>query len=266
LYSSFQLVKKYISYLITAENGKGHGIHSPFAFQFVKQVLNAPSKDPYFERVELLRKKILKDHTVLEIEDYGAGSVKGLKKQRRVSAIARTSLKNPKYAQMLFRLVQFSGARNIIELGTSLGITTAYLAKASGQIEVHSFEGAPALVKMARSNFESLGLENIRVVSGAFDESLPVFFKEQLCDPDLIYIDGHHTYEATLRYFKYFLPMMNEHTVMVFDDIHWSEGMEIAWKEICADPSVTLTIDLFFMGIVFFSKSHLIPQHFTIRF
>ena len=266
LYPSSLIALKYLHYLLTAENGKGHGIHSPFVFSLVNEVLNGTKNDPVFNHIESLRKRVLKDDMVLEVEDYGAGSVTGAMKYRKVKDIAATSLKSSKYARLLFHLVKFSQAKQIIELGTSLGITTAYLASASPHGKVYSFEGASSVMRMADRHFHETGLNHIELIQGPFDQTLPDFIKGMSGSPDLVFMDGHHTYEATIRYFSLLLARSDEDTIFVFDDIHWSRGMEKAWKEIKQHPQVTLTIDLFFMGLVFFRKSQLIKQHFTIRY
>lgn len=266
MYSSFQIAIKYFHYWITASNGKGHGIHSPFVYQLVRNVFNNKQSTPELMDIEKIRKELLACDQMIEVEDFGAGSVSGLKQFRKIKDIARYSLKSPKYARLLFHLARYINAENIVELGTSLGITTAYLAASNPNTKVISLEGAPAVAEFASVQFRKLQLQNISLVQGQFDESLDGYFVQNLFSYDLVYIDGNHTYEATLRYFHFFLPLINEHTVMVFDDIHWSEGMERAWEEIKRDPAVSLTIDIFFVGLVFFRKTQLIPQHFTIRY
>jgi predicted O-methyltransferase YrrM len=266
VYSTSVIAFKYLHYLLTAANGQGHGIHSPFVFSLVKEVLNASQKEPVFKHIESIRKRLLKDDSVLEVEDYGAGSVTGATKYRKVKEIAHASLKSPKYARLLFHLVKFSQANLVIELGTSLGISTSYLAAAASGGKVYSFEGASSVMNMAERHFDELELSHVELIQGSFDQNLPDFINGLSCSPDLVFIDGHHTYEATIRYFSLLLTKSNEDTIFVFDDIHWSSGMEKAWQEIKQHPQVTLTIDLFFMGIVFFRKSQLTKQHFTVRY
>jgi predicted O-methyltransferase YrrM len=266
VYSPLHITLKYIRYWLIAENGRGHGIHSPFVFDFVKKVLRSGSLNASWNSIETIRKQLLNDDRLLEVEDYGAGSSAGFAKQRRIQQIASRSLKSSKYARLLCRLVQFTEARNVIELGTSLGITTAYLAVAHSQTKVVSFEGAASVSSIARENFRKLELHNIEVVDGPFDKTIPESLNNMKEMPDFIFIDGNHTYEATLRYFEWFLPRVNENTVMVFDDIHWSKGMEQAWQKIAHHEKVTLSIDLFFIGIIFFRKNQWVPQHFTIRY
>ena len=128
MFTRFQLAKKYLHYYITASNGKGHGVHSPFVFDFIKNVKNDKKEYTCYEMIEQQRKKLLADETIIDVEDFGAGSSVMKTNKRAVKNIAQSSLKPKKYAQLLFRMVQHYQPKTIIELGTSLGITTSYLA------------------------------------------------------------------------------------------------------------------------------------------
>lgn len=274
MYSAFQLAKKYLHYYLTAQNGKGHGVHSPFVFDFIIHVLNDKKKYDCYDKIESLRKKLLANNTKIEVEDFGAGSSKLHFKSRRVKDIASSSLKSKKYAQLLFRISKYYGAKTILELGTSFGITTCYLASANSSSKVLTFEGSKNIAKIAENNFEKLGLKNIEVMVGDFRQTI-LENKEKLPVIDLLFVDGNHRKEATLEYFNFFLSKATlpdqisqavNNSIFIFDDIHWSEGMEEAWKKIQSHEAVTLTIDLFFIGLVFFSKDFIVKQHFTIRF
>lgn len=266
MYSPFQLGLKYLRYFFTASNGKGHGIHSPFVFDLVINVLNDKKKYPAYNSIESIRKKMLQDKTVLTVEDFGAGSTTGLTKQRTIQQIASSSLKKPKYARLLFRLVNYFHSKNILELGTSLGVTTAYLASADQEAKVVTMEGAASIASVAASNFKELQLNNIECVIGNFDEKLSSVVNRESPAFGFVFIDGNHRKEPTLNYFQQIMTKSDESTVFVFDDIHWSKEMEEAWEEIKQHPSVTLTIDLFFIGFVFLRKQQKEKEHFLIRF
>jgi predicted O-methyltransferase YrrM len=265
MYSSIQLAKKYVRYYLQASNGKGHGMHSPFVFQFILQVLNNRSQFVPPSDIENIRKELTRDNRLLSIEDFGAGSRINKTKQRSVSELARTALKPKKYAQLLYRLVRYYQPQSVLELGTSLGITTAYLATANPEATINTIEGSLAIANVATENFTKLHLANIRQGVGNFDLLLPEAIHE-LKSIDLAYVDGNHRYEPTIRYFNHLLPALHNHSILVFDDIHWSEEMEKAWEEIKQHPSVLCTIDIFFLGFVFFRKEFKVKQHFTIRF
>lgn len=265
MYSLIKLASKYIQYFITASNGRGHGVHSPFVFDFIKNVLNDRRHFYAYDHIEDIRRKMITDETVLTIEDFGAGSTAVKGNQRKVSSIARSSLKPAKFGQLLFRIVHYYGLSTIVELGTSLGVTTGYLASPNTKNAVATFEGAAQVAAVAQQNFVALGLGNIQIVRGNFDDTL----QPALCNMpaiDLAFVDGNHRKEPTLRYFEQLLPKANENSIFIFDDIHWSKDMEQGWDQIKKHPSVTLTIDLFFIGLVFFRKEQKKVQHFSVRF
>lgn len=259
------MVLSFIKYYLTASNGRGHGIHSPFVFDFVTKVMNDRRQFYAYDSIEQIRKNLLADNKVLTIEDHGAGSTVTKSDERKVCDIARSALKPKKYGQLMFRMINYFGSNTILELGTSLGITTLYLASANTKASVFTFEGARQAAAIAKQNFTALSLNNITVIEGNFDDTLQQQLNK-LPSADFAFVDGNHRKEPTIRYFEQLLEKATESSVLIFDDIHWSKEMEEAWKYIKQHSSVTLTIDLFFIGIVFFRKEQKVSQHFTIRF
>jgi predicted O-methyltransferase YrrM len=265
LYSSFQLASKYLSFWLTASNGRGHGTHSPFVFDFIQNVLN-DKRDffPYFE-IENLRKKLKKDQRVIQVDDFGAGSGVRSGQDRRVADIARHSAKSARFGQLLFRMVHYYRPSTIIELGTSLGLSGAYLASGNNAGKLITIEGAPGLAKIAKQQFDSLSLDNVELLQGPFDEVLPAVLLRQPV-LDMVFIDGNHRKDPSLKYFNLIIQQMSDSSVIVFDDIHWSNEMEEAWSDIKRDSRVLLTVDLFFIGLVFFNNDFRTKQDFAIRF
>jgi len=265
LHSRFQLAKKYLHYYLTASNGKGHGVHSPFVFNFIQHVLNDKKNYPCYSIIEQKRKELLSNETTIEVDDFGAGSSVIKTNKRVINDIAASSLKPKKYAQLLFRIAQYYKPKTILELGTSFGISTAYLASADHIPEVYTCEGASSIATVARQRFGELGLKNIHLAEGDFANTLPILLA-QLGKIDLAFIDGNHRKEPTLNYFQQLLNHSTDSTLLIFDDIHWSPGMEEAWEEIKQHPAVRLTIDLFFIGIVILSPDISHKQQFSVRF
>ena len=264
MYSPYQLAKKYLKYYITASNGKGHGVHSPFIFEFIKNVLNDKKEYPCYQPIEKIRKTLLANNDLIEVEDFGAGSAVIKTKQRVIKDIAASSLKPKKYSQLLFRIIQYYKKINILELGTSLGTTTAYLASAESTI-VTTMEGSGKIAGIAKENFSLLGLKNIDIIKGDFNNTLTEYLSSNK-NIDFVFLDGNHRKAPTLKYFEEILLNANEETIFVFDDIHWSKEMEEAWDIIKKHNQVTLTIDLFFIGIALLGKKFKEKQHFAIRF
>lgn len=253
------LGRNYIRYRLTANTA--HDIHSPFVFQLLNDVIN--DQTPYygFDLIESVRSLHLLDNRLIKIEDFGA---RGGIRNEKISSIARISVKPKKYAQLLFRIANAFKSKKILELGTSLGISTLYLAFPDANSSVITLEGSSEIAKIALQNFERLKRKNITLLQGEFNETLPKAFK--MADKlDLVYIDGNHRKAPTLSYFEQCLPYMDEDSIFIFDDIHWSGEMEEAWKIIQSHPLVTTTIDLFQLGLVFF-RPGLSKQNFVLRF
>lgn len=265
MYNRFELAKKFICYYWNASNGKGHGIHSPFVYDFIENVLTDNIPYPVYQKMETLRKDLLEDRTEINVEDFGAGSLLTPARNRQIKDIAHASLKPKKYAQLLYRIAKYYKSQTIIELGTSLGITTCYLAAANRNADVITLEGSANVASKARQQFQKAGLNNITLIEGNFSNTIP----SVLCGiskADLLFIDGNHRKNATIEYFQRFLEKTQDHSIFIFDDIHWSAEMEEAWADIQKHPAVTLSIDLFFIGLVFFSQDFKVKQDFTIRF
>ena len=255
-------ILNYLIYRLRSVNE--HAIHSPFIFSLTKDVIYNKEAFYSYESIEHLRSQLIKSQELVKVLDLGAGSQKNNAQYRTISQIARNAAKPSKYAQLLFRLCDHFQPQTIIELGTSLGVSTAYLASANSKSWVHTIEGSPEIAQKAKQNFEQLGLKNIHQHTGNFDEVLPELL-EQVPTPGLIFFDGNHRKEATLHYFELCLKKINNETIFIFDDIYWSKEMTEAWEEIKNHEAVTVTVDLFFIGIVFFRKEQK-KQHFVIKF
>lgn len=255
----------YLHYYLTASNGRGHGMHSPFVYDLIRNVLNDRREYYAYAQVEGLRKKMLEDDTLLTVNDMGAGSLLNNTSKRKVKDIAAHAAKPAKLGKLLFRMVNYYQPANIIDIGTSLGITTSYLASGNVNAKLITLEGAEHIADKAAVNFKELGLSHVELRKGNFDDVLAPVINE-IKVADLVFFDGNHRKEPTLRYFETCLKKAADHSIFIFDDIHWSDEMESAWKEIQQHPSVTCTIDLFFIGIVLFRKEFKEVQHFSIRF
>ena len=265
MYSLPQLGLRYLHYYFRASNGRGHGMHSPFVFEFITRVLNDRTVYPAYSQVESLRQQLLQNREMIRVEDFGAGSVYQSEKIRRIGSIARNAAKPAKYGQLLFRIAHQYQPDNILELGTSLGLTSAYLASANPGTRLTTFEGAHEIAVRAKANLSSLGLQQVQVIEGDFEQTLPVFLRSA-GEIGLAFIDGNHRKVPTLRYFDWLLEHQGNDSIFIFDDIHWSREMEEAWETISQHPAVRCSIDLFFIGIVVFRKEFREKQQFTIRF
>lgn len=254
-------IGRYLSYYTKAVTA--YQVHSPAVYNFITEVMDQERSYYKFGEIEHLRELYLKSKDSISFIELGAGSKKLSGNTRPIAQIAKTSLSPIKTCRILFNAVKFYDCQNILELGSSLGISTAYLAAVDTDNTVISLEGNPASADIARHNATQLALHNIEVITGSFEETLIPTLK-RMKKVDLAYLDGNHSYEATIEYFEKILPFLHEKSVIVLDDIYWSDGMLNAWKQLQEHPSITHSIDIYSSGFLFFNKNMKAKQHFTL--
>ncbi|MEL6675078.1 MAG: class I SAM-dependent methyltransferase [Bacteroidota bacterium] len=240
-------------------------VHSPFVFEFCQQVL--PHRNsPAGKKIAGIRKAYLRDSREVEVVDFGAGQRKSGNKpsHRKLKELVKSAARPARQGELLHRICQHYKPQRCLELGTQVGLGTLYQASAVPQSEFITLEGAPALAAEARKNFREWPLK-VSVLEGPFVHSLGEQLDLAAYRPDYVFLDGHHTYEATLDYVRKILPHMPTGGMLILDDIHWSAGMEKAWAEICAMEEIPLTVDLFFLGICFL-RPRQAKEHFSLRF
>ena len=252
----------YLLYRLKAKTR--HGLHSPFVYRLVDEVIYDFNTKKVYPEVEAIRTQLLADERQITVTDLGAGSHVNNNKQKRVGDIAKNALKPPRLAQLLYRLAADLQPDSIIELGTCMGTTSVYLQKAAPNAKVYTLEGCPQTAGVAKQTFEKAKTGNIELVVGNFDNTLPGVI-DKLDKLDFVFVDGNHRKDATLKYFEWCLPKVHENTLLIFDDIYWSQGMKEAWAQIKTHPQVTVTVDLFWIGLVFFRKGQ-VKEDFVIRF
>jgi predicted O-methyltransferase YrrM len=254
----FLKVLLYIKFMVQGRTK--YNIHSPFVHGFIEKVLD--NKQTYYNYLPLeqLREWLLNQKKQLILKDFGVGSKYTNSKKVSISQLTKTVQSSRFKGQLLFRMVNYFGPDKILELGTSLGITASYLATANKKTSVITVEGDSTLAKIAENNFKKLKLSNVKIINEKFDNVLDDLSKSTF---DLIFFDGNHSKKATLKYFNLTKENTKENTIFIFDDIYWSSEMKQAWKIICEDPKVSLTIDLFSIGIVFF-KEKFQKEHFKL--
>lgn len=255
-------LRAYLRHLHSA--GNRHDVHSPFVFSLVENALRQRSHGPHFQDLESLRTALLLNDEAIPVLDLGAGSHRTNAPVRRIGDIAKSALKPKRQAELLHRLALYLKPNTVLELGTSFGITTLYLARGTAHGHVMTIEGSPAVHAIAERNFAAVDQRNIVSLVGSFSDRLPEALGT-LERVDFVFIDGHHAQEPTLRYFNLCLANAHNDSVFVFDDIHWSRDMEKAWEAIKAHPRVTVTIDLFHFGIVFLRKEQQ-REHFRLGY
>lgn len=259
---NFKLIVDYINYRLTAATE--HDLHSPFLYDLYMQLIKNKYKFYDFDRLNELRKKLAENTDEIEIQDFGAGSKK-LSNKRIIKDIVKHGNASQKQAEFFYRLINKFKPDTVIELGTSVGLTTLYFAYPSKKTQVYTIEGCKNTHAFANDFFEQVGVNNITSVCGVFDVELPKLL-DQLNKIDVLYIDGNHTYEATIKYFKLALSKIHSNSILIFDDINWSNGMQKAWKEVCEHSSVKISLDFFHFGMVFFREEHKVKEHYVLKF
>ena len=269
-------LRSVLTYFLSAQNE--HGLHSPFVFDLYRNTIKKDELLPDFSQIESIRSAMLQSREKIQVTDFGAGSKINASPVREVRNIAAHSKKSARLGRLFYRLIHQFGYEHIFDLGTSLGLTTLYLAT-NPNVKVITFEGCPETAKIANRNFAQFTVQSlqgagggalrdkeqslIKTIVGNLDEVLA----EQVAKApkiDFAFFDANHRYEPTLRYFETCLLKAHNDTLFVFDDIHWSDEMEAAWESIKAHPSVTVTIDLLAVGLVFFRQQQP-KQHFVLR-
>lgn len=252
------IIFAYIKFLWKSKNE--HGVHSPFVFTLVTQCFYDRKRYPAYAMIKSFRTRIFQNKKSIKVTDFGAGSRVFSSEERKISAIAANAGISYHRSKVLNRLIRFFEIKKAVELGTSVGLATASMA-IDNDVKVISLEGCPETARVAMENLDFFKIKNVKIQLGNFEELLPKYNSEKW---DLVYFDGNHQKEATLQYFKLMLSTVHNDSVFIFDDIHWSKEMEEAWAEIKNHEKVTVTIDTFFWGLVFFRKEQA-KEHFTIR-
>lgn len=257
----------YCNYILKSKSA--YRIHQPFLFDFYNEVLHDKKHYPAYDTVMAYRSALLKDETKFEKVDLGVGSHHSANK-RKVKEEAEVSGVSNKFGKLLYRLLHNQKCAHVLELGTSMGIGTAWMASAledRKNAKLISIEGCRNTHQIAKEQF-NLHLPELKQVvefkQGSFEKRLQESLHE-LPKLDMVYIDGHHEKSATIQYFEYLKPWLRDGSILVFDDIHWSRGMEEAWEYIGKQQPISLSIDLFRMGICF-CNSGLSQQQMAVWF
>ena len=239
-----------------------YNVHSPYVYRLVHFLFHNKLTPALTKELNSIRQFWLNCPDVIENKDLGAGSSMNANRAHiAVKDIAATAMSGSSKLLLLHNLAQYFTPKLCVELGTSLGMSAACLATHSDKVV--TIEGNPQIANLAQRTFAMIQQSNVETLVGNFDDLLPEILKKD--KPDLIYVDGNHTYEATISYFQMILehPMHND-LVVIFDDIYWSAGMFKAWKEIQTHKSIRLTINVYHFGIVFFNQDIISPRHYTL--
>lgn len=253
-------IKSYFLFLLKSTNK--HGVHSPFVYNLVTKCFNVKTSSSKIKQLLSIQNYLYKNNTSIIVNDFGKGSKIFKTTNRKVAKIAKVAGISKKQALLLIRVIEYFNPKTILELGTSVGLSTAALKIGNPKASIITIEGCSNTAKKAEELFSEFKLSNIQLINNKFEKVLPELTNNTSFD--LIYFDGNHQKEATLNYFKQCLVTAHSNSIFIFDDINWSKEMQESWEEIKKNPKVTITINTYFWGIVFF-RTEQAKQHFTIR-
>lgn len=249
---------EYINYYLAAKGR--HGIHSPFAYDFIDKCVRLPIDKEFISKRDLLFSQLRKSSEIITIKDFGAGSKK-MGTQRKVSSIFKNSSSEGKYADLLYRISKFYQPKQILELGTSLGVGSIHLQAGNTKSELITVEACPQTLAIAQKNFDEFDF-TIQTINSSFQQYISQLKNETF---DLVYIDGHHDGNALLTYLESIKPFIHNDTLIILDDIRWSNSMMTAWKIICNSEFYQVSIELLRIGIITPRKQQT-KQHFVFRY
>ena len=252
-------IKSYLNFLLKSSNQ--HGVHSPFVYDLITQCFYDRKNHSAYQKIKAFRDDLFKNTERIEITDFGAGSRVFKSNHRKIAAIAKNAGITYKRQKLLYRIKAYFQPENVLELGTSLGLGTSAMAFTEGSQKITTVEGCENTAQIADIMFKKHQLNQIDLHKATFEDFFKTIASEKY---NLVYIDGNHNKKNTLQYFEFLLDRVNEDSVLIFDDIYWSKEMTEAWMQIIQNPKVTVSIDTFYWGIVFFRKEQR-KQHFTIR-
>ncbi len=254
-------IKSYLNFLWNSKNE--HGVHSPFVFNLVTKCFYDKKNYPEYSILKSYRKSLLENYETIEVTDFGAGSRVFKNNFRQISKIAQTAGISTKRAELLFRIVKYFQPNTILEIGTSLGLASSALSLGNKKAEITTLEGCTSTLNQCQLQLQKFYINNVTPINTEFSSYLKNY-QLSIINYQLIYFDGNHSKQATLEYFELLLPTVTNETIWIFDDIHWSTEMEEVWQTIKNNPKVTVTIDTFQWGIVFF-RSEQEKENFVIR-
>ncbi|RXP47088.1 class I SAM-dependent methyltransferase [Lutibacter sp. HS1-25] len=253
-------IKSYFHFLIKSTNQ--HGVHSPFVYHLVTNCFYKKTNTSHLKIFKKVKNWLHLNKTTITVSDFGKGSKVFKSNQRKVAEIAKIAGISNKKAFLLMRICTYFNFENILEIGTSVGLGTAAISIGNNTAKITTLEGCKNTAAVAQKVFEQFNFNNIKCIVGNFDNTLPLITKNKQLD--LVYFDGNHQKEPTLNYFNECLKAAHNNTVFIFDDINWTKEMQETWEIIKNHPKVSVTIDTYFWGFVFFRKEQK-KEHFTIR-
>ena len=251
---------EYFKFILKSSNQ--HGVHSPFVYNLITKCFYQKTDTVFWNKFKNIKQQLLDNNDYIKVTDFGSGSKVFKTNNRKIAKIAKVAGLSNKKAKLLIKLNNYFKPKNILEIGTSLGLGTSAMKIGNQNSSILTLEGCKNTSNVAQNLFKKNNLTSIEIKTGDFKETLPKAINNKKYD--FIYFDGNHTKKDTLNYFNSCLNTIHNDSFWIFDDIYWSNEMKEAWNEIKNHPKVKVTVDVFHWGIVFFRKEQE-KEHFKIR-
>ncbi len=252
-------ILRFIQHQFYLRHRHGHGIHSPYLFDFVHEVVFNSGKIKVPGMITREHRSLKKSRALIPPGTMGANPARDKNHEIAIHSFVKSSSVSEKYGALLYRITGWFKPEMIIELGTGLGISTIYLASGYTEAPLHSLEGINERAACAAELICRCGLEQVSIHRGEMDPGLEQLLLKMQGRNDfsgrfVAFMDANHRYEPTVNYLKLLLEISGNEAIIIMDDIYWSREMNRAWREVIKWPEVRISIDLFRMGILLLRK------------
>lgn len=252
-------IKSRLNFLLKSSNQ--HGIHSPFVYDLITKCFYDKTPFSAYHNLKALRNKLIYNQDLVKVKHYSEASKVFQSNHQKISTIVKSEGSSYKKQKQLYRITNYFKPKNVLELGTSVGLGSAAMAIASNNSIIKTVEVNKNISDIAKKVFKSYQLKNIQIDTSSFKD----FFKKSNYENlDLVYLDGTCDKESTIENFNSLLKYSHNESVFIINNIYWSKEMTEAWNIIKKQKEITVSIDTFYWGFLFFRKEQP-KQHFTIR-
>ena len=229
---------------------KGFGVHSPFVFNLITKVIEERCGYYSFNEIELLRKQLLFRNEYITYPDRRN---KGKMRRRRIGEIVKREAIRPKHGALLFRLANYFKSKHILQLGPTMGLSTLYLTSYATDVRCIALESVPEFAAIAEQDYQKGARNPIDLRVGSYRQLLPKAL-EEMEQLDFVFFNTLYEPEDNLWLFNECIKHVHDGTLFVFEGIKENRKMRQLWHDVCLHPDVTVTLDLYSLGIIVFHK------------
>ncbi len=256
----FHKIVSFFCFILKSKNE--HGVHSPFIFDLITTCFYVKKNNHDLTILSNYKEDLSKNSSLQEIYDFNFLSNILLSEKKKKEKIIKDFGVSNKRTRLLINLIQYLKPRSILEIGTSVGINTVTLASALENFKIITVEENEQSTNISRELFKKYNLKQIELLSGKLDDVLPDVFKKNTFD--FICFKNHGLTKKVLKYFEASVSSIHNNSVCLFKNIHIDKESDQVWEQIKKHEKVTVTIDTFKWGLVFFRKEQE-KEHFIIR-